>query len=88
MLLITPHVVRNIVRPDVDKTEFLSGTDASMGQGTGVSGTIGELPVARNNIPPTEASPIPNPFRQLLLQGRQLPPPPNAPLPAPMQAAP
>ncbi len=32
VLLITPHVVRNIARPDADKTEFKSGTEAAVGR--------------------------------------------------------
>jgi general secretion pathway protein D len=31
VLLITPHVVRNIIRPDAKDSEFLSGTEASTG---------------------------------------------------------
>lgn len=31
VLLITPHIVRNVVRPEAQDTEFLSGTDNSTG---------------------------------------------------------
>ncbi|TCV89643.1 secretin N-terminal domain-containing protein [Sulfurirhabdus autotrophica] len=31
ILLITPHIVRNLVRPDSDITEFTSGTETSIG---------------------------------------------------------
>jgi general secretion pathway protein D len=36
VLLITPKVVRNIVRPEADLTEFAAGTEASMGGAAGV----------------------------------------------------
>lgn len=32
VLLITPHVVRNITRPAADKTEFYSGSEAAVGK--------------------------------------------------------
>lgn len=33
VLMITPHVVRNITRPAADKTEFYSGSEAAIGRG-------------------------------------------------------
>ena len=38
VLLITPRIVRNIVRPDADIVEFASGTEASMGSAGGGGG--------------------------------------------------
>ncbi len=74
VLLITPHVVRNIMRPDAEKTEFLSGTEAVMGQGLATGGSV----------VPAEINAAPRPS----LPGQPMPPIPTAPAPVPAPAAP
>ena len=51
VLLITPRIVRNIIRPDADIAEFGSGTDAGLGGGAG-----GSRPP-----PPIQIAPAPKP---------------------------
>lgn len=59
VLLITPHIVRNIVRPDVDIAEFASGTEASLG---GVATGAGSpFPVPFMQRPAAPQSPAPKP---------------------------
>lgn len=74
VLLITPHVVRNIMRPDAEKTEFLSGTEASMGQGL----------TARGSIVPTEMNVAPRPS----FPAQPSPPIPTVPPPVPTPVVP
>lgn len=55
VLLITPHIVRNIVRPEARYTEFLSGTDAAVGS-----------PPTSGATPPTARTPTSFPAPQPL----------------------
>ena len=61
VLLITPRVVRNIVRPSADMAEFASGTEGAMGAGLG-GGTqapfVPAVPIPTLSPPPT---PTPSP---------------------------
>ncbi len=58
VLLITPRIVRNIVRPHADTTEFDSGTEASMGgAAAGVQFGVMRPPVL--TPPPAPARPTP-----------------------------
>lgn len=88
VLLITPRVVRNIVRPDADAVEFSSGTDASLGAGSG-SGVSASIPLLSQPPPqqPTR-SPASAPGAQLPPFPAFTPPTfpstlPGAPAPAP-----
>lgn len=72
VLLITPHVIRNIMRPDAEKIEFLSGTEASLGQG--LRSSAGEPPSGRSAMPiEMKAAPRPS------MPGRPTPPMPGSP---------
>lgn len=51
VLLITPHVIRNITRPTAERTEFLSGTDMSAGRKIA-------LPKEKTEIIPNKAAPV------------------------------
>jgi general secretion pathway protein D len=75
VLLITPRIVRNVVRPSVDIAEFASGTEASMGgaSGAGILGFGGPAP------PVLSPAPAPTPTPAL--------PPPLTPLPTTPPAA-
>jgi general secretion pathway protein D len=53
ILLITPHIVRNLVRPDASLTEFSSGTESSTGSGAFGPATFGRGDV----LPQTQAAP-------------------------------
>jgi general secretion pathway protein D len=55
VLLITPRIVRNIVRPDADMAEFASGTEASMGATSGVGVQFSPI------VPPPVFTPQPTP---------------------------
>ena len=60
VLLITPHVIRNIERPEVKLEEFSSGTEAELGGG-GPAPSVPLGPVERPAIPqPTPQPPIPS----------------------------
>ena len=61
VLLITPRVVRNIVRPEVEKTEFLSGTEAAIGHVQRSSRDVGATTVTnekRATAPIVNPSPV------------------------------
>jgi general secretion pathway protein D len=51
VLLITPHVMRNINRPDAGKIEFFSGTDAAVGRVGRPFRTDGESSVGKRAEP-------------------------------------
>lgn len=51
VLLVTPHVVRNIIRPDSKESEFLSGTEAS----------TGAPPIRLNQVDPQPIRVVPSP---------------------------
>ena len=55
VLLITPRIVRNIVRPDADVAEFASGTEASMGSASAVGVQFSPI------VPPPVFTPQPTP---------------------------
>jgi len=55
VLLITPHVVRNIIRPSADKTTFLSGSQSRMGTG-GYSGSAAIATPIGGITPPSPAN--------------------------------
>ena len=57
VLLITPRIVRNILRPDADIAEFASGTDSSFGSAAG--GGVAFPPV--RSITPVQPPPAPAP---------------------------
>ncbi|MEA3155832.1 MAG: ral secretion pathway protein [Betaproteobacteria bacterium] len=61
VLLITPRIVRNIVRPDADMTEFASGTEASMGSASGVGMQFGPIVPAPPVFTPQPTPPTPTP---------------------------
>lgn len=61
VLLITPRIVRNIVRPGVDIAEFASGTEASMGGGAPGAGAPFPTPFTPRPAPKPPA-PAPKPF--------------------------
>ncbi len=61
VLLITPRIVRNIVRPEVDIAEFASGTEASLGGGAPGAGVPFPIPFVPRSAPPTPPSPAPKP---------------------------
>ena len=84
VLLITPHVVRNIMRPEAEKTEFSSGSEATVGRGLRLSKEVAE-PTASRGIAPaeTKATAQPSPTTQPVLT---MPEP--APVPVPTPAAP
>lgn len=77
VLLITPHVVRNIIRSDTEKTEFLSGTEASMSQGLRSSKEAFE-----SNVAPPEMMAAPRPYLQSQPMPPILTPPMHVPTPA------
>lgn len=77
VLLITPHVVRNIMRPDAEKTEFLSGTETSMGQVLRSTKETSGLPASRSVMPAEVNAATPS------SSARPLPPMPAAPAPVP-----
>jgi general secretion pathway protein D len=52
VLLITPRIVRNIVRPNAEMAEFASSADSRLGGGAGVA-----QPFAGAPLPPPAASP-------------------------------
>ena len=90
ILLITPHIVRNLDVPGVGQQEFLSGTDASVGGapiqlGTpGKPGTPGQ-PTGRVGGGPPAVPGAPAPGTP---PGAQFPPPPQMPQPTPPQFSP
>ena len=93
VLLITPHVVRNIIRPEAEKTEFLSGTEASAGRGLRLSKELSDVQPAKNILPvEARVSPLPvSPLPATPLPATPLPatPLPATPLPAtPLPASP
>jgi general secretion pathway protein D len=64
VLLITPHVIRNVERPGVQLEEFNSGTEAEVGGApmqlqSQVPSSPGNVPPARTAPAPSTASPIP-----------------------------
>jgi general secretion pathway protein D len=100
VLLITPRIVRNIVRPEADLAEFASGTEGSMGAGgvTGVQfGPIVPPPVfTPAPTPVTPATPTPSAPAASGIQGLPggpplvFPPPqsqPSTPTPSPAPGA-
>ncbi|MDD4959910.1 MAG: type II and III secretion system protein, partial [Gallionella sp.] len=60
VLLITPHVIRNITRPAAERTEFLSGTDMSAGRKIVLPKEKAE-PIS-NKAAPVEVPPNPVPM--------------------------
>jgi general secretion pathway protein D len=64
VLLITPHVIRNVERPGVQLEEFNSGTEAEVGGApmqlqSQVPSSPGNVPPARTAPAPSTASPVP-----------------------------
>ncbi|HEV2007825.1 MAG TPA: hypothetical protein VGQ88_03795, partial [Burkholderiales bacterium] len=59
VLLITPRIVRNIVRPQADVAEFASGTEASMGAGLGGGAQAPFVPAV--TVPTLTLPPAPTP---------------------------
>jgi general secretion pathway protein D len=63
VLLITPHVIRNIARPEVGASEFMSGTEASIGSApislktADVQAVPPRAVPAAGTMPPTSATP-------------------------------
>jgi general secretion pathway protein D len=52
VLLITPHVVRNITRPAADKTEFYSGSEETIGRVQHFSRETAPAQVEKSSVPP------------------------------------
>jgi general secretion pathway protein D len=73
VLLITPRVLRNLTRPDARLEEFLSGTEATVGEASSA---------AAGAPPPGITAPVPPPT------GMTPPPAPRASVPSAPQAAP
>lgn len=67
VLLITPHIVRNLDVPGIGMQEFLSGTDGALGAppiqlgtsapGTAFPGAAGRPPVSAPSFPPANVAP-------------------------------
>ena len=74
VLLITPRIVRNIVRPDADIAEFASGTDAGLGGGAGGARPPPPMQIAPAPKPP--ATPAPAPAQKSPFSGFGQPPTP------------
>lgn len=55
VLLITPHIVRNIARPDAGNLEFMSGTEGSLGGQELGPGSIGGEPTMPRAVSPLQA---------------------------------
>ncbi len=84
VLLITPHVVRNLIRPDVRLEEFSGGTESSLGSSP--VGLPSAPPVPAPAAPPPPGGPaaaFPSPA-----PGAPAGAPPAGPAPAPAPAAP
>jgi general secretion pathway protein D len=64
VLLITPHVVRNVTRPDKMATQFASGTDNAIGSAPKAKPTL--LPVVVKVVPVTPAKPAEQPAGEML----------------------
>ena len=79
VLLITPRVVRNIVRPSADMAEFASGTEGAMGAGLG-GGTQAPF-VPAGPMPTLSPPPTPTPSPTTPPTGPSFPAPgmPGAP---------
>ena len=52
VLLITPHVVRNITQPAAGKTKFYSGSEASVGRMQHSSREVAPAQVGKSGVPP------------------------------------
>lgn len=77
VLLITPHIVRNIVRPDMAAMEFPSGTDAAIGGAPLTLRTAQDMalaPAAGHGAPPAARPPAVPAAGQLVMS---LVPPPQ-----------
>jgi general secretion pathway protein D len=59
MLLITPHLMRQIARPGVNSVEFSAGTEASTGLSAGSGGTPSFIPPQIPAAPPAPVTPAP-----------------------------
>ncbi len=98
VLLITPHIVRNIETPGVGLQEFMAGTDASLGAapiqlGTPLQGTAGNSAGARPGqpyyVPNGVGAPIPPSAGSGGTGGQRQPPAtPSAPVTSPPAAPP
>jgi general secretion pathway protein D len=58
ILLITPRIVRNLVRPDATSVEFASGTDASVGSAFSRPGITESTSPLANSAPSASAEPF------------------------------
>ena len=58
ILLITPHIIRNLTRPDARLSEFPAGTEATIG-GAPLSLRSSTPDVSTASIPPTQPSDVP-----------------------------
>jgi general secretion pathway protein D len=81
VLLITPHVVRNVERPAAHIEQFNSGTELEVGRG-------GVAPVLVRPIPPGAPGQAPAPAPRQAPAPGQAPAPAQGQAPAPGQAAP
>jgi general secretion pathway protein D len=88
VLLVTPHIVRNIELPGVGLQEFLSGTDASLGAapiqlGTPAGPVGGIAPAAVRPMPAAVPVPVPaqTPTAAPVQGAQPTAPSPTAPLP-------
>jgi len=76
VLLITPHVVRNMTRPDEASNQFASGTDSAIGS---APRKAPPLPVQINIVPAAPAKPADLPINEPV---QVLPPPVSVVKPA------
>lgn len=79
ILLITPHIVRNLLPPESAYTDFTSGTEMSTG-----SGALGVTSSAQPAAPGT-AAPGPAPASAPRAPPQQIAPPAGAPAPSPFR---
>jgi len=79
ILLITPHIVRNLLPPESAYTDFTSGTEMSTG-----SGALGVTSSAEPAAPGT-AAPGPAPASAPRVPPQQIAPPAGAPAPSPFR---
>ena len=96
VLLITPHIVRNLDRPGIGVQEFLAGTDSAVGAspiqlgtsppGSGPAAVAGRPPLATQPVPPANVVPpyVPPPVAPA---PGGVPPVPGTPPPPPMPPA-
>jgi general secretion pathway protein D len=79
MLLITPHLIRNVERPDVRVTEFSAGTETSAGGGP--LGGAPFSPIQPSYVPPPGSAPEAPPIQPPSIPAPGSQPPGGTPVP-------